>query len=191
MTNHPFVTNFADLQSKLENPVLTKEDVEALIESVAFFTASDALAFQTLTEEYPVGPEYEARNEIAARIPTQSSASTRADILAAFGTFDQSYSHLTFCVIRLFNGQRVVGVNYGAINPNGFNAMMARDMAYKQAMEKVWEFAGFALRLELNNLRCLISNESEADALTEDELVIPEGQKHGCGHDCGSCGSHG
>jgi hypothetical protein len=56
---------------------------------------------------------------------------------------------LTFCVLLLRNGTKVVGINYGAIDPKQHCAERGRQEARKQAEEKVWELLGFRLRDEL------------------------------------------
>lgn len=58
----------------------------------------------------------------------------------------ESLSQLTFCVLVLDNGAKVVGINYGAIDPAGHSAEMGRAEARKEAENKVWELLGFRLR---------------------------------------------
>ncbi|MBK0111044.1 MULTISPECIES: Gp49 family protein [unclassified Delftia] len=56
---------------------------------------------------------------------------------------------LTFCVLVLKNGTKVVGINYGAIDPAQHDAARGRQEARAQAVEKVWELLGFRLRDKL------------------------------------------
>lgn len=56
---------------------------------------------------------------------------------------------LTFCVLVLRNGAKVVGVNYGAIDPAQHSAERGRQEARAQAVDKVYELLGFRLRDEL------------------------------------------
>ncbi len=53
---------------------------------------------------------------------------------------------VTICTLVLRNGAKVVGVNYGAIDPRNHSADIGRKEAYKAAEEKVWELRGFRLR---------------------------------------------
>lgn len=56
---------------------------------------------------------------------------------------------LTFCVLVLRNGAKVVGINYGAIDPAQHSAERGRQEARAQAVDKVYELLGFRLRDEL------------------------------------------
>lgn len=58
-------------------------------------------------------------------------------------------SLLTFCVLVLRNGAKVVGINYGAIDPAQHSAERGRQEARAQAVDKVYELLGFRLRDEL------------------------------------------
>nr|KAJ8741841.1 hypothetical protein H9T68_20980 [Delftia sp. PS-11] len=53
---------------------------------------------------------------------------------------------LTFCVLVLKNGTKVVGINYGAIDLAQHDAARGCQEARTQAVEKVWELLGFRLR---------------------------------------------
>lgn len=62
---------------------------------------------------------------------------------------------LTICVLVLRNGAKVVGVNYGAIDPQNHSADTGRKEAFKDAENKVWELLGFRLRDKLHaQTRC-------------------------------------
>ena len=56
---------------------------------------------------------------------------------------------LTFCVLVLRNGTKVVGVNYGAIDPARHDPEMGRTEARKAAIEQVWPLMGYELRSQL------------------------------------------
>ena len=56
---------------------------------------------------------------------------------------------LTFCVLVLRNGAKVVGINHGPISATNFDAEIGRREALKAAREKVWELEGYALRNRL------------------------------------------
>lgn len=52
----------------------------------------------------------------------------------------------TFVVLILNNGTKVVGVNYGSIDPKLHDAKKGLAAAREQALDKVWELLGFRLR---------------------------------------------
>jgi hypothetical protein len=55
---------------------------------------------------------------------------------------------LTFCVLVLRNGFTVSGESACA-SPENFDAKIGRDIAYRNAREKVWPLLGYALREKL------------------------------------------
>lgn len=57
---------------------------------------------------------------------------------------------LTFCVIVLRNGMKVVGINYGPVSPENFDAAMGREEARKDAIEQIWPLMGYELRTQLS-----------------------------------------
>jgi hypothetical protein len=69
---------------------------------------------------------------------------------------------VTFAVLTLRNGTKVVGINYGAIDPAQHSAERGRTEARKDAVSKVYELLGFRLRDEL--ARPVLT---EADALAD------------------------
>lgn len=52
---------------------------------------------------------------------------------------------LTICVLFLRNGFTVTGES-ACVDPNMFNAVLGKDMAFKNAREKIWGLLGYALR---------------------------------------------
>ena len=60
--------------------------------------------------------------------------------------FDKTYGHLITCTLELKNGAKVLGYNYGSIDPARQDDQMGRDAAYKMAEDKVWELEGYLLR---------------------------------------------
>ncbi len=66
---------------------------------------------------------------------------------------NEKYEHpaagITICVLTLKNGARVIGVNYGAIDPERQDWTMGRNNSRAQAVEKVWELEGYLLRQRL------------------------------------------
>lgn len=66
-----------------------------------------------------------------------------------FGDVPAELALLTICVLRLRNGTKLVGINYGAIDPNQHDADLGRKEARADAVEKIWELLGFRLRDKL------------------------------------------
>ena len=58
----------------------------------------------------------------------------------------EALAHVTFCVLILHNGHKVVGINHGPVEPANFDADMARRYAREDAIGKLWEPLGFRLR---------------------------------------------
>ena len=56
---------------------------------------------------------------------------------------------VTVAVLVLKNGAKLVGVNYGSIDPAQHNAEVGRREARAQAVEQIWPLLGFRLRDEL------------------------------------------
>ena len=101
---------------------MTPADIEANIASEHYFTAADGVIGQQAIKTI------EDAWDIEAPAPLHL---------------------LTFCVLVLRNGTKVVGINHGAIDPAQHSAEMGRTYARAQAEEKVWELLGFRLRDEL------------------------------------------
>lgn len=55
-------------------------------------------------------------------------------------------THITCCVLTLRNGTKVLGYNYGAVDPARQDYSVGRKAAYDMAVDKVWEFEGYMLR---------------------------------------------
>ena len=60
---------------------------------------------------------------------------------------------LTFCVLQLRNGTRIVGTNYGAIDPAQHSAERGRAYARAQAVEQIWPLLGYELRSYLHAMK--------------------------------------
>lgn len=109
-----------EIQAKADKgPRVTPADIEAEIVSEHYFTAEDGV----------FGALHTTIDDVKSRPATLGL--------------------LTFCVLMLRNGTKVVGINYGAIDPAQHCAEMGRKEARAQAVEKVWELLGFRLRDEL------------------------------------------
>ena len=69
---------------------------------------------------------------------------------------DDPLAHVTFCVLLLLNGAKVTGVNHGPVSSANFDAAKGREYARKNAIEKVWELEGYALRERLANPQAVL-----------------------------------
>lgn len=56
---------------------------------------------------------------------------------------------MTICILTLKNQTRVIGVNYGSIDPGRQDWAFGRQAAKEQAVEKVWELEGYLLRQKI------------------------------------------
>lgn len=61
----------------------------------------------------------------------------------------EGLDRVTLSVIVLRNGTKLVGVNYGAIDPERHDPEMGRTEARKEAIEQVWPLMGYELRSQL------------------------------------------
>lgn len=61
----------------------------------------------------------------------------------------QAHGLLTFCVLTLRNGFTVTGESACA-SPENFDAGIGRDIAFKNAREKVWALEGYLLKQRLS-----------------------------------------
>jgi|GEM_PF-728390 len=57
---------------------------------------------------------------------------------------------LTICVIMLRNGTKIVGINYGAIDPAQHSEERGRKAARDNAIDQIWPLLGYELRSRLN-----------------------------------------
>ncbi|EER61574.1 hypothetical protein AcdelDRAFT_0909 [Acidovorax delafieldii 2AN] len=112
-----------EIQAKASNgPSVTTSGIEAEIAREHFFTAEQGASHtDAVAKPYDFGDTW---------------ASSRLDAV-------------TFCVLVLRNGTKVVGVNYGAIDPAQHSTERGRQDARAQAVGKVYELLGFRLRDEL------------------------------------------
>lgn len=104
-------------------PRVTPVDIEAEIASEHYFTAADG---------YRSAPCFDPNGQPADCLPAPPALEL-----------------LTFCVLVLRNGTKVVGINHGAIDPAQHSAERGREDARKDAVNKCWELLGFRLRDKL------------------------------------------
>lgn len=53
---------------------------------------------------------------------------------------------ITICILFLQNGAKLIGKNYGAINSNNQDWELAKELAYEDAFDQLWELEGYLLR---------------------------------------------
>lgn len=112
-----------EIQSKgLTAPRVTPADIEANIAGEFYFTAADG---------YRSGLAYDPHGHPANPRPAP-----------------QPLELLTFCVLLLRNGFTVTGESACA-SPENFDAELARKIARKNAVAKVWPLMGYALKEKL------------------------------------------
>ena len=64
---------------------------------------------------------------------------------AAWTNLDQ----VTFCVLILANGTKIIGVNEGPVSPENFDPEIGRRYARNKAIDQIWPLLGFRLRDKL------------------------------------------
>ncbi len=121
-----------EIQTKGANvaPRITPEDIEANISSEHYFTALDGV-----DGYYRGGPEAQAVMNAPA------------------------LSLLTFCVLVLRNGFTVTGESACA-SPENFDAELGRDIARKNAVQKIWPLLGYELRSYLHAMKGPLTSDS-------------------------------
>ena len=67
---------------------------------------------------------------------------------------------LTFCVLVLHNGTKIVGINYGAIDPAQHSAEDGRKYAREHAIEQIWPLLGYELRSYLHAMKGPLTSDS-------------------------------
>lgn len=103
-------------------PRITGGDIEANIAGVYYFTADDGLAGAHLA---------------------------RHGHLSKMGDAHEGLRLVTFCVLILRNGHRIVGVNSGPVSAENFDAEIGRKLARANAIEQCWPLLGYELRTRL------------------------------------------
>jgi len=126
----------------LTAPRITPADIEANIAIEYYFTASDGVDgadIGRLREQNPDEPL------------TFEPLSQEAECISSDGVTAQ-LQLLTFCVLLLRNGTKVVGINYGSIDPNQHDAELGKEAARAHAIEQVFPLMGYELRSKLTQV---------------------------------------
>ncbi|HHA2772106.1 TPA: Gp49 family protein [Stenotrophomonas maltophilia] len=75
-------------------------------------------------------------------------------------------NQVTLCVLILRNGCKVIGVNYGAIDPADFDEALGRAAAREEAIDQCWPLLGFRRRDQ-------IAGTAAAAAASEPKVIKP------------------
>ena len=90
--------------------------------------------------------------DIEANIASEHYFTAKEGIAGHFGGLPDPYPDelglLTFCVLVLRNGFTVTGESACA-SPENFDANIGRQIARKNAVQKIWPLLGFSLKQEL------------------------------------------
>lgn len=120
------------IQAKgLTAPRVTPDDIKANIAMEFYFTGADG---------------------VIGAAALKGPSSTEHHILATVEhnpAIAPGLGLLTFCVLILRNGTKVVGINYGAIDPDQHDPEKGRTEARNNAIEQVWPLLGYQLREQL------------------------------------------
>lgn len=115
-----------EIQDKgLTAPRVTPQDIEDNIASEHYFTAADG----------QLGA-YKANNDVYVGTPPNELSAASLPLL-------------TFCVLVLRNGFTVTGESACA-SPENFDADVGKQIARKNAIEKLWPLMGYALKEKLS-----------------------------------------
>lgn len=106
--------------------------------------------------EQTIEKEIQARASVAPRV---TPADIEAEIVGEYSTtldkalagcpLFEGMDRVTLAVVVLKNGTKLVGVNYGAIDPANHSPEMGEKEARAQAIEQAWSLLGFRLRDKL------------------------------------------
>jgi len=114
-----------------------------------------------------VTPEQLEAEIVGERYFTAADGVSGADPDGRNGSIPTGFDLVTFCVLVLRNGCKVVGVNHGPVDPAGFDEAYGRKDAREDAIRQVWPLLGFRLRdrreRHARDLRVLAELEREED----------------------------
>ena len=133
---------------------VTFSDIEANIASEHYFTAADGVAgagpviaaeFWHRTNGHAI-VDYSEHTHVG-HLTDEKGYERRP--LVHRPTPTGALGLLTFCVLVLRNGTKIVGINYGAIDPAQHSAAQGRFEARAHAIDQIWPLMGYALREQL------------------------------------------
>lgn len=119
------------------------------IEGVAATTAPA----QTAERQEPIKRSL-SQADIEAEIAAEFYCTAAEGVLgeSEMGTSPAHWTGLdqvTFCILVLKNKTKVVGINYGSINPDVHDTARGRTEARAHAIDQVWQLMGYELRSKL------------------------------------------
>lgn len=148
----------------LAAPRITPEDIEANISAEYFFTAEQAVSgFNGAMVDRFLGwklpkdfaPDAGISFNEGAWWPSGTNllhaeqAKEMLQHVVGGSPVMPGLNLMTFCVIVLKNGTKVVGINYGPVSPENFDAGRGRTEARANAIEQIWPLLGYELRSKL------------------------------------------
>lgn len=149
----------SEIQAKgLTAPRITPADIEANIASEHYFTAADGFRLHWLTTDHESHDQRAAVYSVTSSLPVRGYGGACADIDANAGT-PQALGLLTFCVLVLRNGHRIVGVNEGPVSAENFDAELARKLARQKAIDQIWPLMGYELRSKLHAMQPTLTGQ--------------------------------
>ncbi|SEF28498.1 Gp49 family protein [Variovorax sp. NFACC27] len=122
-----------ELAAKAVAPRVSLADIEAAIASEHYFTAQHGVDGAM------------AKLELHQQHHDYDTLTQRPPATTPF----QALSLLTFCVLVLRNGIKIVGVNTGPVSQENFDAEIGRTYAREHAVDQVWPLLGYELRSRL------------------------------------------
>lgn len=126
------------LNPSAPNPAAAPDPIEAKGKSATFVTPADI-------EAEIVREHYFTAAQGASHADAQAVPYDFGDIWSS-----SNLSQVTICVLVLRNGTKVLGVNYGAIDPARHDAKQGVDSARAAAVEQIWPLMGYELRSKLS-----------------------------------------
>lgn len=112
-------------------PRITPADIEANIASEHYFTAAEGAMQAGVTQGL-------------------IDAAIQGDGVIHTQELPEALNLLTFCVLVLKNGHRIVGVNEGPVSAENFDPELGRKMAREKAIDQIWPLLGYELRSRLS-----------------------------------------
>lgn len=131
-TNDEQSTEAAIVEAGKTAPRVTPADIDAAIASEHYFTAQHGV--EGAMARLELHQSYADTDTLKQPVPRPSFESLRL---------------LTFCVIVLRNGFTVTGESACA-SPENFDPQIGRDIARKNAREKIWLLEGYLLKERLH-----------------------------------------
>lgn len=122
----------------LNAPRVTPQQIDEIIEREFYFTAADGVC------------AYHPATEVLIRSATPEGLKEWDAARASFDSrIPQPLRLLTFCVLVLRNGFTVTGESACA-SPANFDEQVGRDIAKRNARDKIWALEGYLLRETLH-----------------------------------------